>query len=326
MSRSSAPESRRAVARSAAAVCVLVGATGCGGDDGSPPAVDPEETVRPVSDVQEARLALPGGPDWMAADDRGVWVKHDSGELLLLDPETQQELGSVDVSDDLCQGIGASYGAIWTCSGSDVVKVDPGSLEVEATFPVKKQAVQGHLVGAFDRVWVLTSDGSSLVGLDPVADEVALEVALPARCTDVAAGEAGLWLPCAVDDRVLQLDPTSGEVLQDLPVDNPVGIAVDADVWVATATSTVRLDPGSGAVLAEVDVGAAPDGSVMSDDESVWVRNGEDFLFRIDRDSETRAEQFTADVTSGGDVLVVDGLIWTTAFDDAALFVIDPAR
>lgn len=318
---------RRPSRRWLAVVSLGLAVTACGSDD--PPstrATDP--TLRPAADLEVARLDLAGGPDWLATDDRGVWVKHDSGELLLIDPVSREPLGSLDIvsASGHCQGLGASYGAIWTCSDADVVKVDPESLEVVATFAVKKQAVQGHLVGAFDRIWVLTSDGSHLVGIDPVANEVAIEVDLPARCTDVAAGDAGLWLPCQVDDRVLRLDPETGEVLLDLPIDNPVAVAVDHEVWVGTATATLQLDPEAGEVLLEADAGAAPDGGVALDEESVWVRSGDEFLVRVDRETGERAEQITADVTSGGDIIVVDGLVWTTAFDDGALFVLDPTQ
>ncbi len=315
-------------------VVVLLGlwSTGCSEDE---PASDPdpspapepaaEPTSRPVGELEVARVDLTGAPDWLAADDTGVWVKHDDGTLSLVDPGSRRVVDSVDLGGELCAGLGAAYDAIWSCSGADVVKVDPGSLEVTATFELDRQVLQGHLVGAFDRVWVLTGDGSRLVGIDPVTDEVAVEVDLPARCEDVAAGDAGLWLPCRADDRVLQLDPATGEVLRDIEVDNPVGIAVDSDVWVAAATNTVRLDPDSGEVVADVAVGAEPDGAVTLDEASVWVRSGDEFLVRIDRATEEATEQIQADVTSGGDVIVLDGLVWTTAFDEGALFVLDPA-
>ena len=184
--------------------------------------------------------------------------------------------------------------------------------------------MQGHLVGGFDRVWVLTSDGSNLVGIDPATNEVATEFELPARCTDVTLGVDALWLPCNVDDRVLKVDPTAGDVLLDLAIDNPISVAVDDDVWLGTATTTVQLDPATGEVLLEGDAGSAPDGGVALDDDSVWVRNGEDFLIRLDRETGERTQQITAqNLTSGGDILVLDGEVWTTAYDDQLLFRID---
>jgi streptogramin lyase len=307
----------------------LVPAAACSSDDEADPVEAPTaaEAVLTVDDLLVARLTLPGDPDWLAVDEHGIWVQRASGELTLIDPTTNEVAGSVNVgTTDLCSGLGASYGAIWTCVGPDVARVDPETFEVVAQLAVKKQAVQGHLVGGFDRVWVLTSDGSSLIGIDPATNEVATEFELPARCTDVSLAKDALWLPCNVDDRVLKVDPISGDVLLDLAVDNPLSVAVDTDVWVGTATTTVQLDPATGKVLLEADAGAAPDGGVALDADSVWVRNGTDFLVRLDRESGQRVQQVTAaDLTSGGDLLVLDDEIWTTAYDDQYLFRIDPS-
>lgn len=311
-------------------VLLLLVVTGaCSSDDGDESAgsssANSGEVVSSVDDVLVAQLTLVGGPDWLAADSNGLWVRHDSGELTLVDPETNQVVDSADLGDpDLCAGLGAAYDSIWTCGASEVLRVDPESLEVVSRFAVKKQAVQGHLVGGFDRIWVLTSDGGSMVGIDPATNEVATEFELPARCSDVTVGVDALWLPCALDDRVLKVDPSSGEVLLDLAIDNPVSVAVDTDVWVGAAGVTLQLDPTTGEVLAEVAAGAAPDGGVALDEKSVWVRNGEDFLIQVDRQTGARVQQLTAEVTSGGDLLVLDGDVWTTAFDDEVLFRIDP--
>ena len=46
------------------------------------PSTAPEgHLVSPADSVQEARLRLPGGPDWLVADDSGVWVKRDNGSV-----------------------------------------------------------------------------------------------------------------------------------------------------------------------------------------------------------------------------------------------------
>ena len=196
------------------AVLVTMFATAaCAGDDdsdrGAPPRSAP---ATPVDDVLVAKLTLAGDPDWLATDEHGLWVKRASGDLTLIDLATNEVAGSVNVGpSELCAGIGASFDAIWTCAGLDVVKVDPETFEVEARLAVNKQSVQGHLVGGFNRVWVLTSDGSNLIGIDPKTNETVTEFELPARCTDVALADDALWLPCTIDDRVLKVDPTSGE-------------------------------------------------------------------------------------------------------------------
>ena len=283
--------------------------------------------MRPVEDVLVAKLTLPGDPDWLAADDSGVWVQLGSGELTLIDPATNDVAMSVDVGDiKLCQGVGASFGSGWTCLSSDVVRVDPTTEKVVARLPMHKQAQQGHLVGAFDHVWVLTGDGSTLAGIDPETDQVAVEYDLPARALDIAASGDALWLPCRLDDRVLKVDPRTGEVLLDVEVANPVAVAADdTDIWVGTVSDSQRLDPETGEVLAVAEAAAEPEGRLALDDDSLWVRNTADFLIRVDRDSGQRTGQFTAaGVTSGGDVMALDGDVWVTAYDDQLMFRIRP--
>ncbi len=311
------------------AVLVTMFATAaCGGDDDSDSGAAPRSApATPVDDVLVAKLTLTGDPDWLAIDEHGVWVKRASGDLTLIDLATNEVAGSVNVGpSELCAGIGASFDAIWTCAGPDVVKVDPETFEVVARLAVNKQSVQGHLVGGFDRVWVLTSDGSNLIGIDPKTNETVTEFELPARCTDVALADDALWLPCKIDDKVLKLDPTTGEALLALSIESPTSVAVDTDVWVGTPTTTVRLDPATGEVLAEASVGSGTNGIVTLSEDSVWVRSEEDFLTRLDRATGERVQQITAEgLTSPGDTLVLKGEVWTTAYDDQLLFRIDPS-
>lgn len=138
-------------------------------------------------------------------------------------------------------------------------------------------------------------------------------------------GRRVLWLPCNIDDRVLKLEPTSGEVLLDVAVPNPAQVAVDgSEVWVGTASTAFKLDPDTGATLIEADAGTAPEGGLVLDAGSVWVHNGDDFLVELDRQTGERLRQITADVTSGGDMIALDGMLWVAAFDDQILFRIDP--
>jgi streptogramin lyase len=246
--------------------------------------------------------------------------------VALVDPATNELAFAVPLGDiDLCQGIGASFGSGWACKQSDVVRIDPATRKVAARLAVQKQAAQGHLVGGFDRVWVLTGDGSTLVGIDPATDEVATEVELGARCVDVALSDDAVWLPCLIDDRVLEVDPESGEVVLDVDVPNPMSIAADDEVWVGTAGSTVQLDPADGAVVREVDAGTGSEGRIAIDTDSVWVRSVEEFLVRIDRATGEVVQRYTADVTSGGDVMTLDGEVWVTAYDDQVLFRLAPS-
>ncbi|MBF4770396.1 hypothetical protein ISU10_21685 [Nocardioides agariphilus] len=322
-------------ALSLAVVALLAGGCATGASEPASPASlapAPEPSaragpVRPVEDVAVATLTLPGDPDWLAADNHGLWVFRQSGELTLVDPARSAVAGTVATGEtELCSGLGASFGSVWTCQGSDVLRVDPEAMAVVGRYQVKKQAAQGHLVGAFGHVWVLTSDGSSLVGIDPETNEVDVQHDLPARGSDVAASEDALWLPCRIDDRVLKIDPASGEVLLDVEVANPVSVATgEGEVWVATASDTRRLDPTSGQILRTADAPAGSEGGIVVGEDRVWVRNAEDFLFEVDRATGERVGQVTAEgLTSSGDLLLLHGDLWVASYDDQVLFRLDP--
>jgi glutamine cyclotransferase len=269
---------------------------------------------------------MSGEPDWLALDGRGVWVQQDSGGIVVVDPATLESRQVVDVGDtELCGGMGAAFRSVWTCARGDVLRINPDSGRIIARLKIHKQAAQGHLLGGFDRLWVLTGDGSHLAAVDPATNQVASDFELPARCTEVTLAADAVWLACPVDDKVLEVDPTSGEVLLDADVADAVVVAVDGDeVWVGTATDTVRLDPDSGEVLAELGVPAAPEGDVELSPDSIWVRNGDDFLVRFDRRTGQAVEQITASVTSGGDMMLVGDQVWVSANDDKSLFQLYP--
>lgn len=269
------------------------------------------------------RYRLPGGPDWLAADEDGVFLRRDSGLIDMLDPATGSILQTVDVGE-FCQGIGAGFARVWTCSGTDVVPIQVRDGEIGTPIPVGKTAEQGHLATGFDRVWVLTGDGSTLAGIDGLTEQLVSEFDLGARCLDVAVDSTSVWVACAPDDIVLRVDPASGEVLDRVEITEPRAIAFsDGAVWVGAAGSVVRLDAASLEMVATIDGGIGRVGGISADDEAVWVRRAGSPLIRIDTVSNEVTDELDLGVPSGGDVLVAHGAVWTTAYDDATLFRID---
>lgn len=270
--------------------------------------------------VQEQRWRLPGGPDWLAVTDAGVWVKHDDGTVNRIAPDTGEIDLTVEVPGDLCQGLGAGLGAVWVCAGSDVVRLDPETGEAVATFAVGKAYSQGHLVAAFDRLWVLTGDGSTLVGVDPSTGDPVTTIPLGVRGTDLAVGEAGLWVVSQLDGQALRIDPAGTVAVRATGLDRPIGLSVTDQVWVGAAGGTSRIDPASGAIQASTDIGTGLDGGLAIAPDGIWVRTAERFLVRLDPDTAEPVGGVSADVESSGDVIVAFDSVWTTAFDDAALF------
>lgn len=314
-----------------------VGLAGCGdsGDSGkraagsptvAPTTVAPDGTVLvPAQNRTKTRLRIPGGPDWMAADEKFLYLKRDDGGVDRIDPGTDKVVASVEVEGDLCQGIGVGFGAAWVCQGADVARVDLDAMKVVATVKVGKAAEQGHLATGFDRVWVLVGDGSTLVSINPATNAVEAPIVLGARGTDLAVGQNGVWVVSGLDDAVLRVDPAARKVVSRTGgIDEPRTVAVSDAVWVGAFTSTARLDPATGRVIATVPVGTGREGGISATEDQVWVRSKDQFLRHVDPATNKVTEGLSADVTSSGDVLVAFGSVWTSAYDDATLFRLTP--
>ena len=333
--------------------CVGMLAAGCGGDDDDTESTDPAEptsatapattgaavatTVAPMSASTSAAVAttqpLPtegliaeievlGGPDWLAVDDQGVWAKNDNGSVVLIDPTTNAIVDTVDVDvgGELCQGLGAGDGSVWACSGTDVARIDASFPEVLSVIPVGKTFTQGNLGVAEGQVWTLIGDGSTLHGYLTDTQDLWSRIALPVRGTDLAVGEAGLWVISTVDGAAIHVDMDTGRVVDRIDVQAPVDITVDSGVWIGAQTESVRVDVASGSIDLRVPVGTGDDGSIATTPDEVWIQNVEPLMTRLDRDTGAVIATYTGEVTNGGDSVYAFGSIWTSAYDDAKIF------
>jgi DNA-binding beta-propeller fold protein YncE len=320
----------------ALAVFVLAAQTGCGGsgDETAAPEVKTEsraslvevarkpEVTTLLAEIQEASLELPGGPDWMTVHDGFVWVKRDDGVVTRIDPQTNKPSGEVRAdtkSDRLCQGIGSGGGAVWSCSGSDIVRIDPKRLKVVASIPVSKTFDQGRLVYVGGMIWVISGEGDRLVGIDPSSDSVGPTIELPVPCRELGPGVDTVWVLCPTADTVLAVDPVSASVQDQIPLATPsVAFGTESDLWVGYEEGLARIDVESleqVARFADLDPGIT--GTVAVDGDDVWVRSVAGFLYRIDAKSNTVAEQIEPESPlGGGDVLIDAESVWVSAYDD----------
>lgn len=324
--------------------CVGVLASGCSGGDDDSVASDTAAptsvttgpatgaTVAPTSLVVPtstqplptegliAEFEVLGSPDWLAADEHGLWVKLEPARVGLIDPNTYEIVQTVDVGGEPCNGIGAGDGSIWACSGHDVARVDASHPELLSVLPVGKTYTQGNLGVLEGQVWSLIGDGSTLHGYLTDTQDLWSRFALPVRGTDVGVGEAGLWVVSTVDNAVIHVDPDTGDVLDRIDVQAPVDIAVDSGVWIGTATEADRVDLATGTIDLRVPVGTGADGSIVTSPREVWVRNVNPLMTRIDRQTGVVIATYTGDVTAGGDSIYAFDSVWTSAYDDAKLF------
>ncbi len=265
-----------------------------------------------------AAIEVLGGPDWLAVDEHGVWAKLDNGSVVLISPATNAITATVDVGGELCQGLGAGDGSIWACSGSDVAHLDAGHPELLSLMPVGKTYSQGELGVADGQVWVLTGDGSSLLGYLTDTHDLWSRFDLPVRGTDLGVGDAGLWVVSKVDGAVVHVDLSSGRTLDTIELTGPLDVAVDRDVWVGAASETVRIG-ASGAIDLRIPVGTGGLGSIALTPNEVWIRGTDPVLTRADRATGAILAQYPLGVTSAGDTVYGFGSVWTSASDDATV-------
>ena len=118
-----------------AAVLAVCLSAGCGGTAPASPGVTHVMTtvpggaqqMTPLRAVQQASIPVPN-LSWLTFYQGFVWVKRDDGFVTRIDPRTDRPAGQVGGYTDqqhYCQGIGAGGGAVWSCSGHSITRIDP---------------------------------------------------------------------------------------------------------------------------------------------------------------------------------------------------------
>ena len=289
---------------------------GCGGHGpASPGAASPGVTrvmttvpgrpqhMTPLRAVRQASIPVPN-LSWLTFYQGFVWVKRDDGFITRIDPRTNKPAGQVGAYTDqqhYCQGIGAGGGAIWSCSGSSITRIDPGRMKIVATIAVGKAYDQGRLVFAGGHLWVITgTTGDQLTGIDAATNRPGPVITLPVGCTDLAnlaPGTSAVWVLCPSftpgASKVIKVDVAHHTIQGTLTLTALNGFATPTDLWTGSDRGLIRVDG-----------------------DRVWVRSQDGFLYRIDASTDTVTEQIKPDnAPGGGSLLLATGSIWTTADD-----------
>ncbi len=239
-------------------------------------------------------------------------------------------------------------GSLWVASLNDprtvtgtVLRIDPDSGEILArisvdAYPGSESGGGGMLFdGRF--VWIVGtrySEGGPeqgiLVRIDPETNAAeAVDLPVGAADTDLVFDGGYLWTTGVFspgkDPRVLQVDPASGDVFSQTPIHAEWWgnlVVKDGAIWImemSVRNSTVlgdarlvRLEPGTGAQLASVQVvdeyGVMGSAAPLSAGGAIWAPTGSELL-QIDPQSGAVLSSSTLDV--GGDLQpAADGSLW----------------
>jgi YVTN family beta-propeller protein len=144
----------------------------------------------------------------------------------------------------------------------------------------------------------------------------------------LVATDAGVFVTNVGDGRVVQLDPSTGELLNEFDLGGePAGIDGDGTaVWASNydADQVVRIDLATGET-APIDVGAGPR-NVAVNSTSVFVADiDDDTVTQIDMASASVVNQFPVGAAPRG-IAATDDAVWVSNSDDGTVTQIDPVN
>jgi streptogramin lyase len=222
------------------------------------------------------------------------------------------------------RSIAVGTDAIWVVSANDgmLYRVDPTTNERTASFDVGS-GFEG-VAEAGDVLWLSGADG--LVAVDESTGARLATTDLPDG--DVYAGYVAfgaVW--AAVDGAVLRFDPLTGEERERFATGRSPGfmLATDDELWVSNVNddSVIALDPETGDIVHEIDVGYAPRALAVDDTGAVWVSLSDaDEVVRLDRENDSVDARVAVGRYPHG-IDAVGNVVWVTNFLDGTVTRID---
>ena len=260
----------------AAAVAIPIFAFGEGGSSGSVKAAAGNSVgfVDPGSHRLVADVDVGTTPTQLAVGDGAVWVTNaDADTVSRIDPVKRTVIQTIGVGSSP-SGITTGGGAVWVANSLDgtVSRIDPATNAVVQTVPVGNFPVGVEY--AAGSVWVTNTGDDTMTRID--AGSGRSRKTLPIAATELAFGAETLWASERAASRVVRIDPSTGSVVQVIPVGNgPAGIAFGLGAtWVTNSLdgTVSRIDPATNAVAATIQVGNGP-AAVAVGADGVWVSN-----------------------------------------------------
>jgi streptogramin lyase len=176
-----------------------------------------------------------------------------SNSVAVVDPKNGKVVADVPIGGRPV-AIATGAGGVWVANADDqtIVRIDPKSRKVVKVIGGLGTNVSDVAVG-FGSVWVAGGNDGTLLRIDPSVNATGAPVDLGNADTRfsrgvflVATGAGNVWV--TEGNRVLRIDPSTGEVEKAIAASRPQGLAVGAgSVWVTQLSEHVlRIDPTTG--------------------------------------------------------------------------------
>jgi YVTN family beta-propeller protein len=208
-----------------------------------------------------------------------IWVADgNDGTVHRIDPKLNavQDVLQLGKSSELAPNpvfaITTGAGSVWVTRGNNVVRIDPRTDSVTASFPVPPPVAIAVGDGA---VWVATQD-ERILRLDPRTGAQTGQLALPALAASILVRPDALWLIVLLEPgHIWRVDPASMTVIGSTTSSGaPNVLAIGGGAaWVATLDGVLeRIDLRTGDVVKTFSLGTRlQPQAIVADKDGVWV-------------------------------------------------------
>lgn len=278
-------------------------------------------------DIESAGASLlqeSGRPDWLALAGGSAWGAGNDG-IQQMDGKTGADKALIPIVS-ICTAMDTGFGLLWAadCDHASLVRIDPATAKVSATYPLKAGFVaeEGSVGAGEGGVWVATTS-STLVRFDPKTGAQAV-FPLPVPGAGVRAGLGSVWVTAPDSDDVLRIDPKTGSVIATIRAGRaPRFLAVGGDsVWVQNnGDGTVTRIGADGRVTATIPVSlsSVDGGDIAAGGGFVWPRISAALIAKLD--GTTGALLATYGPPNGSGSVAADAdAVWVSAHDVSSVW------
>jgi streptogramin lyase len=278
-----------------------------------------------IQDIEEAealQIHTTGNADWVTVAGDSAWLANLGTGITRYDLATGDLVGEIVTTHDICLAMDVGFGSLWAgdCDDDKLLRVDLATGKLLATidlhFDISSES--SVAVGA-GGVWMLSAGTHpNLVRIDAATNQVADTFPAPGGASAVRAGDGSLWITRAHANQLLRVDPATGAVLADVDVaPESVFLAFgEGGVWTMGSTGeVVHVDPATNSVVATIPTGGDVfHGDVAVGGGYVWVRVSESLFAQIDPATDTVVARYGPPSEGSGGIDADTQAVWVSDY------------
>ena len=254
-----------------------------------------------------------------------------------------QPVAAIEVSGAL-SGLTSDGSSMWVWGDTGVVRIDPSTDAVAATFPLTADATGNSMAVGSGSVWVCAFDGNTVTRLDAKTGRHLATIAAGPNPAQIIYADGSVWVSEHRGGTVSRIDPATNKIIATILVGSagPSGPTFLASgggsIWVSIPNdeTIVRIDPVTNTVTATIRVGHVDaldaGGQLVADPMAGWAilqGDANTAVARIDATTNTITARLIFPGIAGWP-LVSSGFVWVPNYVQDAegarqLLAIDPA-